>query len=126
MTTVTKDERFGVEIYLTGRDAKQIVASLLTDKEMIELGLGFRFEWMKLPSRTVNRIACFYLDACIQEENRWDEYQVWLVKRLVAMESVFRPIARTMLEESATTKEPLTTAYKHGRRYDEKLFRKII
>jgi hypothetical protein len=96
VTVNTRDERLCVEIYLSGGDAKNRFAGLLSDKEAIESGLGFPLEWMELPTKTACRIASFCNDTSIEDESRWDDYQDWLIKRLVAMEKVFRPIVKTL------------------------------
>jgi hypothetical protein len=44
---------------------------------------------MELPTKTACRIASFCNDTSIEDESRWDDYQDWLIKRLVAMEKVF-------------------------------------
>jgi hypothetical protein len=95
-TVNSRDERLCVEIYLSGGDAKNRFAGLLSDKEAIESGLGFPLEWMELPTKTACRIASFCNDTSIEGESRWDEYQDWLIQRLVAMERVFRPIVKTL------------------------------
>jgi hypothetical protein len=95
-TVNSRDERLCVEIYLSGGDAKNRFAGLLSDKEAIESGLGFPLEWMELPTKTACRIASFCNDTSIEEESRWDEYQAWLIQRLVAMERVFRPIVKAL------------------------------
>ncbi|MGB1022262.1 MAG: DUF4268 domain-containing protein [Synechococcus sp.] len=95
-TVNTKDQRLGVEIYLSGGDAKHRFAALLSDKESIESKLGFHMDWMELPGKTASKIISVYGDASIEDENRWNEYQVWMIKRLVSMEKVFRPIVKTL------------------------------
>jgi hypothetical protein len=96
VTANTKDQRLGVEIYLSGADAKHRFTGLLSAKETIESGVGFPLDWMELPAKTASKIVSFYSDASIEEESRWDEYQAWLIQRLVAMERVFRPIVKTL------------------------------
>jgi len=96
VTANTKDERLGVEIYLSGADAKHRFTGLLSAKETIESGVGFSLDWMELPAKTASKIVSFYSDASLEEESRWHEYQDWLIQRLVAMERVFRPIVKTL------------------------------
>ena len=50
----------------------------------------------RLPLSRSSRIASWYSDASIEDESRWDEYQSWLVQRLVAMERVLRPVVRAL------------------------------
>lgn len=96
VTFNTKDKRLGVEIYLSGGDAKHRFNGLLLEKEVIESALGFPLEWMELPTKAASRVISTYGDASIEEEGRWEEYQDWLIKRLVAMEKVFRPIVKKL------------------------------
>lgn len=96
VTANTRDERLGVEISLSGADAKHRFAGLLSAKEAIESDLGFPLEWMELPAKTASRIITIYNDASLEDESRWNEYQNWLIQRLLAMEKVFRPLLRSM------------------------------
>ena len=95
-TASTRNERLGVEFYLSGNEAKRHFANLLPQKEAIEAALEFPLDWQELPNKTASRIASWYSDASIEDESRWDEYQAWLVQRLVAMERVLRPVVRAL------------------------------
>jgi hypothetical protein len=92
----TRDGRLGVELYLSGNEAKQHFANLLPQKDEIESVLGFPLDWQELPAKTASRIVSWYSDAFLEDEGRWADYQDWLIKRLVAMERVLRPRVRTL------------------------------
>jgi hypothetical protein len=96
ITANTLDERLGVEIYLSGVEAKRHFANLLPQKDEIESALGFQLDWQELPNKMATRIASWYSDAAIEDESRWEDYQTWIVQRLVVMERVLRPRVRAL------------------------------
>ena len=96
ITANTRDERLGVELYLSGTEAKQRFANLVLQKEQIERALGFPLDWQELPNKTASRIADWYSDASIEDESRWPEYQAWITERLVVMDRVLRPVVRAL------------------------------
>ena len=42
------------------------------------------------------RIASWYPNASIEDEQRWHEYIDWLTQRLVKMDAVLRPIVKAL------------------------------
>ena len=96
ITANTREERLGVELYLSGSDAKRHFANLLSQKDEIEAALGFALDWRELPDKTASRIVAWCSDASIEEESRWEEYQAWITERLVAMERVLRPLVKDL------------------------------
>lgn len=96
VTANTRGERLGVELYLTGTEAKRHFANLLQQKATIEPSLGFDLDWQELPKKTASLVAAWYSDASIEDEGRWQEYHAWLIQRLVAMERVLRPVVRDL------------------------------
>ncbi|WP_411870923.1 DUF4268 domain-containing protein [Vulcanococcus limneticus] len=96
ITVNTREERLGVELYLSGSEAKQRFAQLLLLKDEIEAALGFTLDWQQLPNKTASRIASWCNDASLEDETRWGEYQTWLTQSLVAMEQVLRPRVRSL------------------------------
>ena len=94
--TNTRDERLGVEFYLSGSEAKRHFANLRPQKDEIESALGFQLDWQELPNKMATRIASWYSDAAIEDESRWEDYQTWIVQRLVVMERVLRPRVRAL------------------------------
>jgi hypothetical protein len=96
ITANTRDERLGVELWIPGAAAKQHFANLSVHKKEIEDKLGFELDWQELPDAKACRIATWYPNASIEDENRWDEYLDWLTQRLVKMDQVLRPIVKAL------------------------------
>jgi hypothetical protein len=96
ITANTRDERLGVELWIPGAPAKQHFANLFAQKKDIEDKLGFELDWQELPDAMACRIAVWYPQASIEDENRWDEYLDWLTQRLVKMDQVLRPIVKVL------------------------------
>ena len=96
ITANTRDQRLGVELWLSGEQANRHFANLLTQKEIIETQLGFALDWQDLPDAIACRIASWYPDASIEEEGRWNEFFDWITQRLVKMDQVLRPIVRAL------------------------------
>ena len=96
ITTNTRDERIGVEIWMPGPRAKQHFANLLTLKKEIEDKLDFELDWQDLPDAQACRIASWYPNAVLEDESRWQEYLDWIVKKLVVMDRVLRPIIKSL------------------------------
>lgn len=96
ITANTRDERLGVELWIPGMAAKQHFANLSTHKQEIHDKLGFELDWQELPDALACRIATWYPQASIEDENRWEEYLDWLTQRLVKMDQVLRPIVKAL------------------------------
>jgi hypothetical protein len=96
ITANTRDERLGVELWIPGAAAKQHFANLSTHKKEIEDKLGFELDWQELPDAIACRIASWYPQASIEDENRWNEYLDWLTQRLIKMDQVLRPIVKAL------------------------------
>jgi hypothetical protein len=92
----TRDERFGIELWITSPESKQHYANLFAQKQDIEAKLGFELDWQELPDAKAVRIASWYPDASIEDEHRWPEYIDWLTQRLVKMDTVLRPIVKAL------------------------------
>lgn len=96
ITANTRDERLGVELWIPGAEAKRHFASLLPQKDSIESKLGFELDWQELPDAMACRVATWYPNASIEDEQRWNEYLDWLVQRLTKMDQVLRPIVKAL------------------------------
>ncbi len=96
ITANTRDERLGVELWMSGEDAKARFAALQEQKEAIERALGFALDWQELPDSKACRVATYRPESSIEEESRWDVYLQWLEQRLVIMDRVLRPIVKTL------------------------------
>ena len=53
-------------------------------------------DWQALPDAQASRVATYYSDASIEDEDRWDEYLDWLTQRLVKLDEVLRPIVKAL------------------------------
>ncbi len=95
-TANTRDERLGVELWIPGPQAKQHFANLSAQKQDIETKLGFELDWQELPDAKAVRIASWYPNASIEDEQRWHEYIDWLTQRLVKMDAVLRPLVKAL------------------------------
>jgi hypothetical protein len=96
ITANTRDERLGVELFISGTEAKRHFANLSTQKNEIESKIGFELDWQELPDAQACRIASWYPNASVENESRWEEYLTWLTQRLVKMDAVLRPIVRNL------------------------------
>lgn len=96
ITANTRDERLGVELWLSDQDAKKHFGNLISQKDDIEEKLGFELDWQELPDSRACRIASWLPDASIEDETRWNEYISWLTQRLIKMDVVLRPIVRLL------------------------------
>ena len=96
VTANTRDARLGVELWMPGEEAKARFAALIEQRQNIEQQLGFELDWQELPDAKACRVATWYLDASIEDEQRWDEYLQWLEQRLLVMNRVLRPIVKAL------------------------------
>lgn len=96
ITANTRDERLGVELWLSNQDAKKHFANLASQKQDIENKLGFELDWQELPDSRACRIASWLPKASIEDEGRWVEYIDWLTQRLIKMDAVLRPIVKAL------------------------------
>lgn len=95
-TANTRDERLGVELWMPGVEAKQRFASLAAQRMEIESRLGFDLDWQELPDAMACRVATWYPNASLEDESRWSEYLDWIVRRLIKMDEVLRPVVKTL------------------------------
>lgn len=96
-TTInTKEERFGVEVYIQGPSSKDDYFALHSQKASIEKALGFELDWQELPDANACRIATWLSNAPLDDERRWPEYIKWVSARLAKMDAVLRPIIRDL------------------------------
>lgn len=96
ITANTREERLGVELWIPGAEAKQHFNNLAAQKQAIEQKLGFELDWQELPDSLACRIASWYPNASLEDENRWGEYLDWITQRLVKMDEVLRPIVKSL------------------------------
>lgn len=95
-TVNSRDDRIGVDLIIGTSNAKQQYQVLLEQRATIEGDLGFPVEWHLLPDRIQSKVGCWREDSPPGDESRWPEYVEWMVKRILQMEAVFRPLVRTL------------------------------
>jgi hypothetical protein len=89
-------ERMGVELWITGPDAKAHFANLRAIQTELETKLGFGLDWQGLPGSEACRIATWLPDAPLDAEARWPDYFAWFAARLTRMNEVFRPAVKDL------------------------------
>ena len=96
MVANSTKERLGIELWITGSDAKSHYANLLALKTDLETKLGFELDWQELPGSEACRIATWLPDAPLDAEDRWPTYFAWFADRLVRMNDVLRPAVKDL------------------------------
>ena len=104
MAMNTRDNWIRVEIYFSGKWAKQDFAALYEQRETIEARYGQALDWQALPDKLDARI-CHAINADIGDQEDWARQHGWLVERAEKLHSVFRPLVahldRTSMDVSA-------------------------
>ena len=84
------------ELYISGEQAKALLATLKMQREQIERELGYSLEWEELPARRDCRIACYLNDVDPENEADWPRQHEWLAKQLNSLHRVFAPRVKTL------------------------------
>ncbi len=87
LTTNTKSQRIGCELYIRGAQAKIAFSALYKDKTAIEESLG-SLEWQELPEGQDCRIIQ-YREGNSKEQTQWPELFEWLGERTEAFFTQF-------------------------------------
>jgi len=95
-TASHRDNRLGVEVYISHPESKRLYQALLAQKSQIEQQLGFDLDWQELPGALSCRIASWRQSSPIEDESQWGEYIDWYIDRLVKMNAVFRPAIQAL------------------------------
>lgn len=96
-TTVnTVGNRIGVELYMSGDDAKTSYALLHEQKEDIEAAVGEPLSWQELPDRIATRIAIYLENVDPTDENDWPRQHQWMADHLATFDRVLRPRVRAL------------------------------
>lgn len=96
LTAKNRDDRVGVEFFISTGNAKQQFRALQLHRADIDAALGFPVEWDELPDRISSRIGCWRDDSSLADETMWPEYAAWIADRAVRMEAVLRPLVREL------------------------------
>jgi hypothetical protein len=89
-TVNTQENRIGVEVYMSGSNAKHHFKRLHTDKESIERQMGSPLDWRELPEKEASRILLVRPDSDISDDKRWPEQHQWLAEQLEKLNASFR------------------------------------
>lgn len=92
----TREDRIGIEIYMSGDCAKAYFHLLLRDREAIEEELRSSLEWLELPERTASRIVLYWTGVDPSDRSRWPEYHQWMISNLERFNTVFRERVRNL------------------------------
>jgi len=99
------DGWIGVEVYLSGEYADAHFCEFLEMKDELEREAGFRFEWHPQPGSGNSRISARQKNSPITEQDRWEEYQSWMVDKLETFARVFRQRAKHLDPEKYAVQE---------------------
>jgi hypothetical protein len=86
LTINSRDSQLAVEVYIP--DNKELYATLLEHKDEIETAVGEKLEWMELPEKKASRIK-ISLSAEFEQEDKWEEYFEWLLRKAEKFKEVF-------------------------------------
>lgn len=92
----TREERIGVELYLSDENAQAYFRELESAKTDIEEALGFQPTWMALPEKRASRILFYKHNCPLDQRDRWPEYRAWITQCLEDFDRVFRPRVKVL------------------------------
>jgi hypothetical protein len=95
LTTNSKLNRVGCELYLSGTRAKQSFALLKADEEIIEKEIGQELDWQLLEGKEACRIA-LYTEASISNEIERQKAKEWLFSMAERFHKVFGPRVKAL------------------------------
>lgn len=101
----SKEERIGVELYLSDENAQAYFRELESAKAEIEQELGFEVIWMALPEKRACRILVYKYGCPLEDQMHWPDYRAWLTGRLEDFDRVFRPRVK-LLDPDKFSDEP--------------------
>jgi len=95
-TTIhSRENRMGVELFISGERAKDYFYLLYQNKDAIENKIGQPLEWMELPNKKGSRIVCFK-KANFDNKEIWDQDMAWFKEMLEKFDTTFRPLVRQL------------------------------
>lgn len=95
-TVNTREQRLGVELYISHQNSKEYFQQLAQKRDEIEMKLGFPMDWQELPDSHACRIAVYRPDSSLDNENQWPIYLEWLAQRVSQLAQVFKPILKEL------------------------------
>ncbi|MEW5926549.1 MAG: DUF4268 domain-containing protein [Gemmatimonadota bacterium] len=108
----TQKDRIGVELVMTGPDAKPHFYLLRQEKEQIETEVGAPLSWLELPHRKESRITLRLEQADPTNVKDWTAQHDWLANALERYHQAFVPRVRKLsaAQYSASEGAPLEQA----------------
>ncbi len=101
----TTEERIGVELYLSGADAKKHFKRLEAEKADIEKEIGQTLDWRELPEKESSRILLMRPNSSIKDSTLWPEQHQWLAEKLERFNAAFRSRIQKLPSTYATDEE---------------------
>lgn len=95
-TLHSSELRVGVELFISGQNAKQDYQALLTQRAAIESEIGTELSWMELPERKGSRVALFRLDVDPMKDSNWPTLMDWMRRYLESFDLAFRARIRAL------------------------------
>jgi Domain of unknown function (DUF4268) len=86
----TSEDCIGVELYLSGPNAKRHFKNLEASKSEIEADIGCELEWQELPSKQASRILLRHPASNLRNKSDWPKQHRWLADTLEKFSSVFK------------------------------------
>ena len=80
--------------YISGPDAKKLLALLLDEREAIEQEFGEELDWREM--RIEAQVVAYLRDVDPKSESEWPRQHEWLVSRINRLHRVFAPRIRTL------------------------------
>lgn len=95
-TVNTREQRLGVELYISHQNSKEYFQQLSKKRDEIEKRLGFPMDWQELPDSHACRIAVYRPDSSLENEDQWPTYLEWLAQQVSRLAQVFKPVLREL------------------------------
>jgi len=91
----TYDKRLGVRVYISNTIAGQALPQLIDKKEEIESEIGEELVWDPNPENR-DKVIGVYLDADIDNKEKWDEYLDWMTDMALKFRRTFSKRVRQL------------------------------
>ncbi|MEN5362055.1 DUF4268 domain-containing protein [Brevundimonas intermedia] len=85
-----------VELYISGDQAKVLLAQLHEQADVIHQDLGYPLVWEELPDRRDARVAIYLQDLDPEDEHDWPRQHEWLANKLNDLHRVFSGRVRAL------------------------------
>jgi hypothetical protein len=100
-TAARRDEKIGVELYISRPDGKATYHALEAEKADIEKAFGESLIWQELPEKTASRIVIYKSADPSDETNRQEQFE-WLASKLERFHVAFYDRVRNLeIDEEA-------------------------